>query len=112
MFEVFNQRLFRTTVVDWLIEAGYTNLKLWGNGWLKDPKYSKYAMGPAENGETLSKIYQASKINIGNNIMTTSAARAWECMLSGGFYMSNFIPPDADVTDIRKILKLDRKSVV
>ncbi len=106
MFEVFNQRLFRTTVVDWLIEAGYTNLKLWGNGWLKDPKYSKYAMGPAENGKTLSKIYQASKINIGNNIMTTSAARAWECMLSGGFYMSNFIPTDADVTDIRKILTL------
>lgn len=47
MFETFNQRLFRTTVVDWLIEAGYTNLKLWGNGWLKDPKYSKYAMGTA-----------------------------------------------------------------
>lgn len=107
MFTEFNQRVFRTTVVDWIIEAGYTNIKLWGNGWIKNSKYSKYAMGAAENGEVLSKIYQASKINIGNNISTTSAARTWECMLSGGFYISNYIPADADITDIRKILKLD-----
>lgn len=104
MFISFNQRVYRQTLVDWIIDAGFTDIKLWGNGWQKDPKYQKYAMGPAENGEMLSKVYQSSKIVVGNNILTTSAARAWETMLSGGFYMSNYIPQEDDVTDIRKII--------
>ena len=87
------------------MDAGYTNIKLWGNGWSDNEKYREYAMGPAENGETLSKIYQASKIVIGNNILTTAAARAWESMLSGAFYLSNYIPENADITDIRKVLE-------
>ncbi|MEG0962709.1 MAG: glycosyltransferase [Lachnospiraceae bacterium] len=101
----YNQRVFRSVLVDWLLDAGYHNIKLWGNDWCEKEKYKEFAMGPAKNGETLSKIYQASKINIGNNILTTAAARVWECMLSGGFYLSNWIPEEADITDIRKIVK-------
>ena len=101
----FNQAVFRQVIVDWLIDAKITNIKLWGNGWTKYEKYKKYAMGPAENGEILSKIYQASKIVLGNNCLTTSAARAWESMLSGAFYISNYIPPESDITDIHKIIK-------
>jgi len=100
----YNQRLFRQVLVDWILEAGFTNVKLWGNGWMTNPKYSKYAMGPAQNGEILSKIYQSSKIVVGNNIRTTGAARVWECMLSGGFYLSNYIPADNDICDIRKLI--------
>lgn len=100
-----NQRMFRAILVRWLIEAGYTNIKLWGNGWVEDPEFRPYAMGVAENGEMLSKIYQASKIVIGNNIVTTAAGRAWESMLSGAFYMANYIPEENDAADIRKILK-------
>lgn len=102
-----NQRVFRQVLVNWLIDAGYENIKLWGNGWTKHEKYKKYAMGPAQNGEQLSKIYQCSKINVGNNIVATVVARAWESLLSGGFYMSNYIPPENDITDIRKILSED-----
>lgn len=112
MFLELNQRIYRRLLVDWLLDAGYTNLKLWGNGWKANPKYAAYAMGPAQNGETLSKIYQASKIVVGNNIMCTAAARAWESMLSGAFYMSNYIPPEEDVTDIRKIMKVDEELVM
>ncbi len=112
MYNCFNQRVFRVTLVDWILEAGFTNIKLWGNGWKTNSKYEKYAMGPAKNGEILSKIYQASKIVIGNNIMTTSAARAWESMLSGAFYMSNYIPPQSDATDIRKIVKIDEELIM
>lgn len=100
----FNQRLFRQALVDWLIDAGFQNIKLWGYGWKAIPKYEKYAMGPAKNGEELSKIFQASKIVLGNNVMTTAAARAWECMLSGGFYLSNYIPPEADICDIKNYI--------
>lgn len=112
MYLWFNQRVYRQALVDWILDAGFTNIKLWGNGWLDSEKYRAYAMGPAENGETLSKIYQASKIVIGNNIMTTSAARAWETMLSGGFYLSNYIPEEDDVTDIRKIIEVDKDVVM
>ena len=112
MYNRYNQRVYRQCLVDWLLDAGYTNIRLWGNGWMTDSKYEKYAMGPAENGETLSKIYQASKIVLGNNIMTTAAARAWESMLSGAFYMSNYIPPEEDVTDIRKVIKENEEVVM
>lgn len=112
MYFELNHLVYRQALVDWLLDAGYTNLKLWGNGWQANPKYAAYAMGPAQNGETLSKIYQASKIVMGNNIMTSAAARAWESMLSGAFYMGNFIPPKEDTVDIRKIMKEGEELVI
>lgn len=105
MHQELNNIIFRHCLVDCLIEAGYTNIKLWGNGWRKEEKYAAYAMGPAENGEKLSKIYQCSKIVIGHNLMTTAAARAWESIFSGTLYLCNWIPPEADATDIRTILE-------
>lgn len=104
MHQELNNIIFRHCLVDCLIEAGYTNIKLWGNGWRKEEKYAAYAMGPAENGEKLSKIYQCSKIVIGHNLMTTAAARAWESIFSGTLYLCNWLPPEADATDIRTIL--------
>ena len=112
MWRYFNDRVYRQMLVQWMLDAGFTNIKLWGNGWAMEEKYKEYAIGPAQNGETLSKIYQASKIVIGNNIMTTAAARAWETMLSGGFYMSNYIPEENDDVDIRKILEVDKDVIM
>lgn len=112
MYENFNQRVYRQALVDWILDAGITDIKLWGNGWSDHEKYKSYAMGSAENGETLSKIYQAAKIVIGNNVMTTAAARAWETMLSGGFYLSNYIPPEEDITDIRKIVEVGQDVIM
>lgn len=71
---------------------------------MEEEKYAPYAMDPAENGETLSKINQSSKTVIGNHIMTIAAASVGESMLSGVVYMSNYIPTEDDITDIRKIL--------
>ncbi len=112
MYNYFNQRVFRQALVDWILDAGFTEIKLWGNGWTTEEKYKKYAMGSAENGETLSKIYQASKIVVGNNIVTTAAARAWEAMLSGGFYISNYIPEEEDAVDIRKIIEVGKDVIM
>ncbi len=112
MSNSFNQRVYRQALADWLLDAGFHNIKLWGSGWANNEKYTDYAMGVAENGETLSKIYQASKIVVGNNVNTTAAARAWEAMLSGAFYMSNYIPPERDAVDIRKIMKADEELVM
>ena len=43
---------------------------------------------------------------------STAAARAWESMLSGAFYMSNYIPPEEDCIDIRMIMKADEEVVM
>lgn len=112
MYIDFGSQVYRQALVDWLIDAGYRNMKLWGNGWADNPRYAGFAMGPAKNGETLSKIYQCSKIVVGNNKQTTGAARAWESMLSGAFYMSNFIPPEADAVDIRKVMEPEKELVM
>lgn len=100
-----NMRIYRELLVDWLIDAGYDGIKLWGNGWKDKEKFRAFAMGPAENGETLSKIFQASKIVVGNNIALSGASRVAETMLSGGFYLANYIPPKADTCNIRDWLK-------
>lgn len=105
VYSYLNLRIYRQAIADWLIEAGYRNLKLWGNGWEKNPKYKPYAMGVAQNGEVLSKILQSTKIVLGNNYFISGAMRAWESMLSGAFYMGNYIPQEADLADIREILK-------
>ncbi|MBR1418547.1 MAG: glycosyltransferase family 1 protein [Synergistaceae bacterium] len=112
MAKWYNQAVFRQVLADWLITAGFKNIKLWGNGWMKYDKYKPYAMGPAQNGEVLSKIYQASKIVMGNNINATSCARVFESTLSGAFYMANYIPPENDWTDIRKIVNIDTDIVM
>ncbi len=98
-------RMYRQIVADWLIEAGYHKIKLWGNGWMESPKYHGYAMGVAQNGEILSKIYQSTKIVLGSNFYSTGVARVWESMLSGAFYLGNYIPPEVDAVDVRKVLK-------
>lgn len=108
----FNEKVFREALVDWILDAGFRNVKLWGNGWKTNPKYTAYAMGAAKNGATLSKIYQASKIVVGNNGLASAAARAWETMLSGGFYLSNYIPEKVDVADIRKIIEVNKDVIM
>jgi hypothetical protein len=99
------QRMYRQIVADWLIETGYYKIKLWGNGWLESPKYQGYAMGVAQNGVILSKIYQSTKIVLGSNFFATGMARVWESMLSGAFYLGNYIPPEVDAIDVRKVLR-------
>ena len=69
-------------------------------------------MGPAQNGEVLSKIYQASKIVLGNNALISGATRSMETLLSGGFYLANYIPLEFDFTDLRKLVEIDKDVIM
>jgi len=111
MFPIISLPLYRNVIATWLVKSGFSNIKLWGSGWL-NTEYRQYAMGAAENGEVLSKIIQSSKIVIGNNVVYTSTARVFETMLSGAFYLSNFIPPPDDPLPITKHLVEDKEIVV
>lgn len=107
MFYEFGGKVYRQALVEWILYAGYQNVKLWGNDWGNKERFRPYAMGSAGNGEELSKILQYAKIVLGNNYICTGAARVWETMLSGGFYMSNYVPKECDTVDICKILTED-----
>lgn len=88
----------------WLHEKGY-KMKLWGKPWPKHPVLKKYAMGVAANGETMSKILNASRISLGQNNAITLHPRLLESTLSGCLYIGNAIAPEDDMADARKYLK-------
>ncbi len=96
--------IYKRVMVDWIIDAGYTNIKLWGNNWDSNEKYKPYAMGVAKNGDVLSKIYNCSKINMGNNTFLSAPFRAFETILSKGFYLTNIVDEKYDASSLGKIL--------
>lgn len=101
-----NIPLYSHMLASWLIDAGF-NIKLWGNEWASQEKFKPYAMGPAKNGEELSKILQASKISLGCNCLISTAARTFETIFSGGFYLANHIPEAEDMAALPKLFSED-----
>ncbi len=104
--------IHKRVMVDWIIDAGYTNIKLWGNNWDTNEKYKPFAMGVAQNGDVLSKIYNCSKINLGNNTFLSAPFRAFETILSKGFYLTNIVDEKYDASSLNKILNFDEDLAV
>jgi len=96
--------IYKFVPVTWLHERGY-KMKLWGKSWNSHPVLKKYAMGVAKNGETMSRILNATKIAVGLHGLLTLHPRLMETILSGCLYIGNHIPPEDDWTDARKYLK-------
>jgi hypothetical protein len=103
--------VFRSVLAEWLLDGGFTNLKLYGRDWKNHPRLRDFAMGIAQNGEEVSKILQCSKMILGTNPYASGAARVYETFLSGSFYLGNYINPKYDITDVRKILQEDSEIV-
>ena len=92
---------YKSLVVEWLLEAGYTDIKLYGKEWGNDEKFKPYAMGVIENGEKLSKALQASKIVLGVHPVFSLSARVIEGIASGAFCLVNDIA-GADIANARE----------
>lgn len=90
--------LNRVLPMIWLAKAGF-DLKLYGNGW-EDTPLKKYARGPVEHGEALSRVYQGAKINISISTGVTMHPRVLECLLSGGFMLARHTPREKDMCSI------------
>ncbi len=98
-------------VADWADRTGRV-LHLWGNGWERHPRLAKYARGPAQNGEELRRIYQASTINL--QLMQTGFfhQRALDGLMAGGFFMGRRSEADQAGPMLRELASLlDRHSV-
>lgn len=100
----------RSTPLEWLHSRGY-NMKLWGHGWLDHPILKKYAKGSIQSAEILSKIYRASKINLGVYPGTSAHPRAFESKLSNCLYMVKSAPPEYERANLRRFLIEDQEFV-
>ena len=88
-----NNALFRHQPLQWLADAG-VDLRLYGSGWEKHPTLGKFARGPAEHGEHLRRIYQASAINLQITPHGALHQRLFEGYASGGFFLMRHVPGD------------------
>ncbi len=103
-YNIFYRR-YKSLVAEWLIDHGYTNIKLYGNEWGNNEKFRPYAMGVIENGEKLSKALRASKIAIGLHPHVSLPARLIETIASGTFYIAHHIPEEFDLANAREYFK-------
>lgn len=101
-------RIFRSVPLEWLHEKGY-KMKLWGREWVEHPLLKGYALGVAPNGETLSKIINASKIVLGTNPGLTTHPRVFEAILSNSFYLGVNIPEEYDWANVRRFMEEDKE---
>ena len=58
-----NNALFRHQALHWIADLGL-NLRLYGKGWEKHPRFGRFARGPADNETQIGAIYRASRINL------------------------------------------------
>lgn len=100
-YNVFYRR-YKSLVAEWLIDNGYTNIKLYGNEWVKNKKFRPFAMGVIENGEKLSKALNAAKIAIGLHPHTSLPTRLIESIISGTLYIAHDIPEEFDLANARE----------
>ena len=108
LMEFFSQKvnnaLFRHQSLLWLAEMG-VDLRLYGNGWEKHPKLSRFARGPAENSAQLPLIYRASKLNLQMSPHGAVHQRVLEGLAAGGFFMMRYCPGDVMEREFAAIWK-------
>ncbi len=92
-------RVFRHVALawaaDWADRTGRT-FRIWGNGWESHERLVAYAQGPAENGDALRRVYQASTINLQLTAYGFLHQRAFDGVLAGGFFMARRSAADVD----------------
>ena len=97
-----NNLFYRQTVLGWLADSGH-DLRIYGNGWERHPVLGQFACGPAENGEELRKISQASKINLQIVPYHATHQRLLDGAAAGGFFLVFHNPCDMQKRAIEEV---------
>jgi len=98
---------FRQLPLEWIAREGY-DIRIYGTGWDKHPRLSKYARGVVSNGEEVCKVYNASKVNLQIHHLHNLHQRLIDGIASGGFFLIKYHPVDykkgelSDYFDINK----------
>jgi len=77
-----NDTIYRHVVLEWADELG-VDLKLFGHGWDRHPRFRKYARPPVPHGAELNAAYQAARLSLHLNITQGMHQRLWEIVSAG-----------------------------
>jgi hypothetical protein len=88
-----NNSLFRHQALNWVADTG-ADLHLYGNGWERHPRFSRYARGPADNQAALPDIYRTSRINLQVQPHGAVHQRLCDGLAAGGFFLIRYCPAD------------------
>jgi len=88
-----NNAFLRHQALEWAAETG-ADLRLYGNGWEKHPRLSKFARGPADHQGDLRKIYRATRISLQATPQGSVHQRTFEGLAAGGFFLMRYVPGD------------------
>ncbi|MCM8524881.1 MAG: hypothetical protein NE327_00060 [Lentisphaeraceae bacterium] len=79
-----NDVIYRHIVLEWIDEMGDKKLHLYGRGWEKHPRFSKYARGIVQHGEELALAYQCAKHCLHLNSLECNHQRLTEILEAKG----------------------------
>jgi hypothetical protein len=88
-----NNAMFRHQALAWVADMG-VDLRLYGNGWERHPRFARHAHGPAENQGQLAEIYCSSRINLQVQPHGAVHQRLCDGLAAGGFFLIRYCPAD------------------
>jgi len=77
-----NDTIYRHVVLEWADELGL-DLRLYGHGWDRHPRFRRYAQPPLAHGAELNVAYQAARLCLHLNITQGMHQRLWEILAAG-----------------------------
>jgi len=80
-------------VADWADAMGRT-FHLYGRGWERHPRFSRYSKGPAKHGHHLAQISRQATINLHTGMAFALHQRVLETVAADGFLMIRYNPYD------------------
>jgi hypothetical protein len=108
----YADRCFRHATLAWVSRwcaAQGKIFRLYGRGWERHPEFARWASGPAEPGEQMRAIYQASRINLQLIESGFIHSRSLDGLAARGFFLTRLTPADGiDAPTLRDIHLLGR----
>lgn len=103
LWERLNNVCYRQQALGWIAEVADEsglNLALYGNGWDKHPRFSRYAAGYAAYGDGLETLTRDSKINLQIVPYFCLHQRLLDGLAAGGFFLVREHPSDTAIREL------------
>lgn len=85
------------------------DLRIYGTGWEKAPRFLRNIRGSVPYGDEVCKIFQASKINVNFATFTNNHPRVFDVIASGGFLLTRFTPEDEGPGGIGDLFEIGKE---
>jgi hypothetical protein len=96
-----------TWLADWAEQTG-RRFNLYGNGWERHPRFSRYSRGYLEHGQTLGRAFRAAKVNVHAGCNLAFHQRVLDGLSAGGFFLIRRHASDVAFATTRKLNEIVR----